>query len=170
MVQSNSYIEQYRSNHNDNESASSLDHELRQNNQIIGNGSNIVVVDAFPTIAMLETGQKKVKLAKKFSSDALSSYNPSGESDPGFDLSKTNKKQFGDDATSLLTEWILQNQNNPYPTQFEKDRLAESSGLSVQQVTDWLTNTRKRHLFPVIRYVIYIIRSIDIDIVAIAFY
>jgi hypothetical protein len=62
------------------------------------------------------------------------------------------KKHFGNNVTNLLTDWILENQKNPYPNQFEKDRLAESSGLSVQQISDWLANVRKRHLFPVIRY------------------
>ena len=48
------------------------------------------------------------------------------------DDQKTNKKQFEDSVTSLLTTWILDNQMDPYPTQSEKERLAGLSGLSLQ--------------------------------------
>lgn len=54
-----------------------------------------------------------------------------GESEVVDDL-KTNKKQFEDSVTSLLTTWILDNQMDPYPTQSEKERLAGLSGLSLQ--------------------------------------
>ena len=45
---------------------------------------------------------------------------------------KTNKKQFEDSVTNLLTTWILDNQMDPYPSQLEKERLAGLSGLSLQ--------------------------------------
>lgn len=74
-----------------------------------------------------DDSNKKVEVAR-------SSSNPSsvdGEGDASDDL-KTNKKQFEDSVTSLLTTWILDNQMDPYPTQSEKERLAGLSGLSLQ--------------------------------------
>jgi hypothetical protein len=74
-----------------------------------------------------EESNKKVDVVR-------SSSNPSsidGEADAADDL-KTNKKQFEDSVTSLLTTWILDNQMDPYPTQSEKERLAGLSGLSLQ--------------------------------------
>lgn len=123
----------------------------------------IVVLDENSTMAspttvsapIEETSEMKINSTLLSYVDSLynaSEENAGGDSDSGDELSRANKKNFGDNITNLLTVWILENQSNPYPNQSEKDRLADLSGLSVQQVTDWLANVRKRHLFPVIRY------------------
>lgn len=94
--------------------------------------------------------RSEMKINSDLLSYADSLYNRCEDIDSEVDTKA--KKHFGNNVTNLLTDWILENQKNPYPNQFEKDRLAESSGLSVQQISDWLANVRKRHLFPVIRY------------------
>lgn len=96
---------------------------------------NMAVHDVSPvqnrTAARKQTGRdesnKKLDVAR--SSSNASSID--GEADAADDL-KTNKKQFEDSVTSLLTTWILDNQMDPYPSQSEKERLAGLSGLSLQ--------------------------------------
>lgn len=81
--------------------------------------------------AIREDTDKKVELVRSSSNQSCLD----GEADTADDL-KTNKKQFEDSVTSLLTTWILDNQMDPYPTQSEKERLAGLSGLSLQVLTN----------------------------------
>jgi hypothetical protein len=61
------------------------------------------------------------------------------------------RKSLNEAATKVLTDWIVEHQEDPYPTQSEKEMLARHAGLTVKQVVDWLTNTRKRRLHPILR-------------------
>jgi preprotein translocase subunit SecA len=103
------------------------------------------------TAATLIEEKNEMKINSTLLSYADSLYNSCEDIDSGDD-EKMSKKHFKEDVINLLTDWILVNLKNPYPNQSEKDRLASLSGLSVQQICDWLANVRKRHLFPVIRY------------------
>ena len=49
-------------------------------------------------------------------------------------------------AVRILKEWMLapENYDHPWPTEDEKAALADKCGISVRQVTVWLTNGRKR--------------------------
>jgi Homeobox KN domain len=44
----------------------------------------------------------------------------------------------------VLADWILEHQDDPYPTQAEKEALARRGGVSVKQVVDWMTNMRHK--------------------------
>ena len=50
----------------------------------------------------------------------------------------------------VLKQWFLNNLSNPYPNSLAKLDLAERSGLSDDQVRNYLTNVRKRHWY--VRY------------------
>ncbi len=47
----------------------------------------------------------------------------------------------------ILKQWVLLNIDNPYASFETKCKLARVTNLSVVQVTDWLTNTRKKKWF-----------------------
>jgi hypothetical protein len=47
-------------------------------------------------------------------------------------------------ATELLTRWMAKNDHHPYPTEAEKRELAEAGGVTVEQVSNWLSNRRNR--------------------------
>ncbi len=49
-------------------------------------------------------------------------------------------------AVRILKEWMLapENYDHPWPTEEEKQQLADKCGITVRQVTVWLTNGRKR--------------------------
>jgi len=48
-------------------------------------------------------------------------------------------------ATEALKSWWDQNREWPYPTEEQKRRLLESTGLNTQQLNNWFINQRKRH-------------------------
>lgn len=47
-------------------------------------------------------------------------------------------------ATKVLTEWFDTHQQNPYPTDHDKQLLAMQAGVEVEQVTNWFSNKRNR--------------------------
>ena len=45
-------------------------------------------------------------------------------------------------AKKFLKQWFLENLNNPYPTEDQKMKIAENTGLTVLQVNNWFINAR----------------------------
>jgi hypothetical protein len=60
-------------------------------------------------------------------------------------------KRISKAAVAILTQWLMSNKQNPYPTLSVKKQLARQAGLSSLQVSNWMTNMRKRHVLPVLR-------------------
>lgn len=50
------------------------------------------------------------------------------------------------DVTNLLRTWLDAHLGHPYPTEDEKQRLAEQTGLSIVQVSNWFINARRRSI------------------------
>ena len=42
----------------------------------------------------------------------------------------------------MLKQWFIQNVDDPYPTDSDKERLAAESGLTIRQVSQWMINNR----------------------------
>ena len=53
--------------------------------------------------------------------------------------------RFSQSALHTLKAWYKQHRQAPYPTRIEKQELAQQTGLSYAQVSNWLTNRRRRH-------------------------
>jgi hypothetical protein len=49
-------------------------------------------------------------------------------------------------VTALLKEWLAKHKKHPYPTEEEKLLLAKETKLSLQQISNWFINARRRHL------------------------
>ena len=47
-------------------------------------------------------------------------------------------------ATQVLTEWLALHRDHPYASDMEKKTLAQKAGVSVEQVSNWLSNRRNR--------------------------
>jgi len=62
------------------------------------------------------------------------------------DANKKKRGRFDKVLTEPLLEWLLKHLHNPYPSQIEKEALAFSTGLDVNQIQNWFLNMRKRHL------------------------
>ncbi|XXQ34648.1 Homeobox domain-containing protein [Plasmodiophora brassicae] len=51
-------------------------------------------------------------------------------------------------AIAIMQNWFMDHLGKPYPTDEEKKVIAEQTNLSVAQVVNWFTNTRKRLWIP----------------------
>ena len=47
-------------------------------------------------------------------------------------------------AINIMTEWFESHLNHPYPTQEEKELMAEKGGITLAQVVSWFNNKRNR--------------------------
>ncbi|CAO3567637.1 unnamed protein product [Mortierella alpina] len=64
-----------------------------------------------------------------------------------------NRKRRGNlpkSVTSVLKLWLVQNAIHPYPTEDEKMRLSEETHLSMNQISNWFINARRRILQPIL--------------------
>lgn len=58
--------------------------------------------------------------------------------------SKMKSRQLNSHAVDLMMEWFEQNVHDPYPTDDEKQDLADRGGISTGQVKAWFANKRNR--------------------------
>ncbi|GLT78293.1 hypothetical protein SLA2020_498330 [Shorea laevis] len=49
------------------------------------------------------------------------------------------------DTTTVLKDWWLQHSKWPYPTEDDKAKLVEETGLQLKQINNWFINQRKRN-------------------------
>jgi len=49
-------------------------------------------------------------------------------------------------ATEILSRWLFEHANAPYPTPYEKEKLMEDTHLSLIQINNWFVNARRRLL------------------------
>jgi hypothetical protein len=61
---------------------------------------------------------------------------------------KRRRMNFSNEAVKILKQWFSSHTSKPYPTEEEKEQLAEQSGITVHQVTNWFINMRKRNWDP----------------------
>ncbi|KAJ3215850.1 hypothetical protein HDU67_010270 [Dinochytrium kinnereticum] len=50
------------------------------------------------------------------------------------------------DVTASLFSWLMENQQDPYPSEEVKKSLAAATGLRMNQINDWFINARRRYL------------------------
>ncbi|CAO2653905.1 Nn.00g106380.m01.CDS01 [Neocucurbitaria sp. VM-36] len=65
----------------------------------------------------------------------------------GLDQSAFNRKRRGNlpkEATNVLKDWFARNRSSPYPTEDQKIELCNKTGLSLNQVSNWFINARRR--------------------------
>ena len=48
------------------------------------------------------------------------------------------------ESTCILQKWLLENFNDPYPSNAKKAEMARQSNLSIYQVNNWFINARER--------------------------
>ncbi|CAG8656340.1 31193_t:CDS:2 [Gigaspora margarita] len=52
-------------------------------------------------------------------------------------------------TTTLLKDWLARHKKHPYPTEEEKQVLARKTMLTLQQISNWFINARRRFLPPI---------------------
>ena len=65
-------------------------------------------------------------------------------------LKRNTNKVAPEKDPDVLRTWLHEHFDNPYPTSAEKDKLAEQSGYTKKQVTNWFINARVRLWRPMI--------------------
>ncbi|XP_076921184.1 homeobox protein knotted-1-like 7 [Bidens hawaiensis] len=60
-------------------------------------------------------------------------------------LRKRRARKLPGDTTSVLKDWWQQHSKWPYPTEDEKAKLVEKTGLRLKQINNWFINQRKRN-------------------------
>ncbi|ORZ17769.1 hypothetical protein BCR42DRAFT_239662 [Absidia repens] len=66
---------------------------------------------------------------------------------------KTNKRRRGNlpkVVTAILRDWLSDHKKHPYPTEEEKGDLARCTGLTLNQISNWFINARRRILQPML--------------------
>ncbi|KAI9264451.1 hypothetical protein BY458DRAFT_514061 [Sporodiniella umbellata] len=53
-------------------------------------------------------------------------------------------------VTAILRDWLSKHKRHPYPTEEEKAMLAEETHLSLNQISNWFINARRRILQPML--------------------
>ncbi|KAI8460461.1 hypothetical protein BY996DRAFT_4574606, partial [Phakopsora pachyrhizi] len=51
-------------------------------------------------------------------------------------------------VTSILKKWLMEHTTHPYPTEEQKKSLCDETNLSLNQVSNWFINARRRILVP----------------------
>ncbi|CEG81275.1 Putative Homeodomain-containing protein [Rhizopus microsporus] len=54
------------------------------------------------------------------------------------------------EVTEFLKRWLILHKRHPYPTEREKQELADETGLGVNQISNWFINARRRILQPLL--------------------
>ncbi|KAF1801981.1 homeobox KN domain-containing protein, partial [Mucor lusitanicus] len=49
-------------------------------------------------------------------------------------------------VTAVLKQWLVDHCRNPYPTEVEKTGLKDKTGLTLNQISNWFINARRRLL------------------------
>jgi hypothetical protein len=77
------------------------------------------------------------------------------EEDEGEKGAKSGKKRntLGKDAVKVMKDWMFSSEHfhHPYPSELEKQQLAEAAGITQKQLSNWFTNARKRLWQPMMR-------------------
>ncbi|KAF2735194.1 hypothetical protein EJ04DRAFT_395903, partial [Polyplosphaeria fusca] len=59
---------------------------------------------------------------------------------------RRSRAQFSLESIEVLETWLKQHVDDPYPTKHQKETMAKQAGLTVKQVNNWFSNSRKRKL------------------------
>lgn len=54
------------------------------------------------------------------------------------------------EVTEFLKGWLVDHKKHPYPSEKEKIQLANRTGLTVNQISNWFINARRRILQPML--------------------
>lgn len=110
-------------------------------------GTDIVLLGMLTSSNDVE--MSNVLLASMTNSPSITSSGLSLESDE--EMPNTNEHasktgpRFSREAIRILREWLSSHRQHPYPSDDAKEGLMQKTGLKKSQVTNWLTNARRRY-------------------------
>ncbi|CDH57597.1 hypothetical protein RO3G_08713 [Lichtheimia corymbifera JMRC:FSU:9682] len=69
---------------------------------------------------------------------------------PRASTSKRRRGNLPKQVTEYLKAWLVDHKQHPYPSEKEKLHLAQQTGLTVNQISNWFINARRRILQPML--------------------
>ncbi|KAI9493862.1 hypothetical protein BDB00DRAFT_871879 [Zychaea mexicana] len=69
----------------------------------------------------------------------------------GGNLVKRRRGNLPKAVTAILREWLSRHKKHPYPTEDEKATLARQTNLTLNQISNWFINARRRILQPMLQ-------------------
>jgi hypothetical protein len=90
---------------------------------------------------------KKVALQMSIN-DSASSFDESDEPQKPKYRNTGRRMNFPSHVREHLKMWLMLHQNDPFPTDSEKNKLCKETGLSKDQLNNWFINGRRRYLKP----------------------
>ncbi|PLW29732.1 hypothetical protein PCASD_15593 [Puccinia coronata f. sp. avenae] len=67
---------------------------------------------------------------------------------PGDNQAPRRRGKLPSAVTTILKSWLMANTTHPYPTEEEKKNLCKETNLTMNQVSNWFINARRRILVP----------------------
>jgi len=94
---------------------------------------------------------QKLQMAKRknLSGDEM----PSLQQQENYVVHKKRRGNLPKAATNILKKWLFDHLFHPYPTEEEKSALSLQTGLSLNQISNWFINARRRILQPMLESV-----------------
>ncbi|KAK0645865.1 hypothetical protein B0T16DRAFT_428843 [Cercophora newfieldiana] len=69
-----------------------------------------------------------------------------GETGHGDNKQRKRRGNLPKETTDKLRAWFMAHLNHPYPTEDEKQKLMQQTGLQMNQISNWFINARRRQL------------------------
>ncbi|KAI8149631.1 Homeodomain-like protein, partial [Fennellomyces sp. T-0311] len=106
----------------------------------------------------IETHKKRIHLMlehnERFWTDIRAQQPPPLQPSPSNGNSTLVKRRRGNlpkAVTAILREWLSRHKKHPYPTEDEKAALARQTNLTLNQISNWFINARRRILQPMLQ-------------------
>jgi hypothetical protein len=100
--------------------------------------------------------EKNGKLTSNSDSNTSNNNNSKKKDENQTEFTNHNKKRRGNlpkASTNLLKKWLFDHLFHPYPTEEEKQSLSLQTGLTLNQISNWFINARRRILQPMLENV-----------------
>lgn len=120
-------------------------------------GDSIATIDHtrhhfYPSYASIMEEEKKGYVPQKKVTAIKSKSTPTASTSTS-STDTTKKRRRGNlpkEVTEFLRKWLIQHKKHPYPAEKEKVDLARHTGLTVNQISNWFINARRRILQPML--------------------
>ncbi|KAJ3379700.1 hypothetical protein HDU92_006521, partial [Lobulomyces angularis] len=64
----------------------------------------------------------------------------------GLKIKKKSRPNFCENTIAILTKWLYDNKNNPYPDPTVKQTLCDQTGITMLSLNNWFVNARRRYI------------------------
>ncbi|KAI7898732.1 uncharacterized protein BX663DRAFT_523919 [Cokeromyces recurvatus] len=132
-----------------------IDHHVRNSRPPLIKNSPSITSNHFSSDRIEEEKFKMISSSRQKRQSRLKSLKPTQTlSDTVTTTTTTTKKRrrgnLPKNVTEFLRKWLIQHKKHPYPAEKEKIDLARHTGLTVNQISNWFINARRRILQPML--------------------